>query len=133
MLQRIQTLFLLLFCGVSLGNFFFFPVEIDVFSRPFGQQAALLGYMPLVLTVIIFATIFLYKQRPRQVLINRVVWVIFTLYWGSFVYFILQSGNSFALYLPDLSLAFVGEVALLLANRFIKKDEALVRSLDRLR
>ena len=58
MLQRIQTLFLLLFCGVSLGNFFFFPVEIDVFSRPFGQQAALLGYMPLVLTVIIFATIF---------------------------------------------------------------------------
>ena len=132
MLQRIQTLFLLLFCGVSLGNFFFFPVEIDIFS-PFGKQAALLVYLPLALTVTIFATIFLYKQRSRQVLINRVVWVIFTLYWGSFVYFIVEAGNGFDLYLPDLSLAFVGEVALLLANRFIKKDEALVRSLDRLR
>ena len=36
-------------------------------------------------------------------------------------------------YLPDLLIAFVGEVVLLFANHFIRKDEALVRSLDRLR
>ena len=33
----------------------------------------------------------------------------------------------------DLLIAFIGEVALLLANHYIRKDEALIRSLDRLR
>jgi hypothetical protein len=62
------------------------------------------------------------------------VWVLFTLFWAGFVYLVIQhQADNFNQYIPDLSIAFVGEVALLLANRFIKKDEALIRSLDRLR
>ena len=49
------------------------------------------------------------------------------------VYLIVQQGKEFSPYLADLGLAFVGEVALLMANRYIAKDEALIRSLDRLR
>jgi hypothetical protein len=46
---------------------------------------------------------------------------------------IQHQADNFNQYLPDLMIAFAGEVVLLLANRFIKKDEALIRSLDRLR
>ena len=86
-----------------------------------------------VACIALFVNVFLFKHRNRQLLINRVVWVVFTLFWGSMVYLIVQQGKEFSPYLADLGLAFVGEVALLMANRYIAKDEALIRSLDRLR
>ena len=133
MIQRLQTLFLLVFCGVSAGNFFLFPVELSLLNTAFGAQAAVLNQLPLVFTLIIFLNIFLYNRRMRQIRVNQVVWVLFSFYWGALVYFIVQTNQHFSPYLPDLGLAFVGEAMLLLANKYIKKDEALIRSIDRLR
>ena len=133
MIQRLQTLFLLLFCGINAVNFFLFPVEYPLLKSTFETDAALLVKLPLIFSLIIFINVFLFKYRGRQLLINRVVWVVFTLFWGSLVYLIVQQGKGFSPYLADLGLAFVGKVALLMANRYIAKDEALIRSLDRLR
>ena len=133
MIQRLQTLFLLVFCITNAANYFLFPVELTLLDNAVGAQAALLKQLPLGCALIIFINIFLFNHRKRQLLINRLVGVVFSLYWGSLMYFIVQQEQNFNHFLADLSLAFVGEVALLLANRYIAKDEALVRSLDRLR
>ncbi len=80
----------------------------------------------------VLINLFLYRKRLLQIRINQIVWLFYTFFWGYFVYLALQTAN-FSHYFPDLLLAFLGEVSLLLANRYIRKDEALVRSLDRLR
>lgn len=134
MIQRIQTLFMLLFVLAGGINFFLFPSEIIVFEPLMGNKADSSPYISILLALMILINIGLYKKRPLQIRVNQMVWVLFTLFWGGFVYMIIQhQAANFKQFLPDLSIAFLGEVALLLANRFIKKDEALIRSLDRLR
>ena len=133
MIQRLQTLFLLVFCLTSSATYFLFPVEHALLSNVAGVQADLLIQLPLGCALVIFVNIFLFNNRKRQLLINRLVGVVFILFWGSLVYFIAQQDQSFTYYIADLGLASAGEVGLLVANRYIAKDEALVRSLDRLR
>lgn len=134
MIQRIQTLFMLLFVLATGVNFFLFPSEIIVFEPLMGDKADSSPYVSILLSLIVLINIGLYKKRTVQIRVNQVIWVLYTLFWGSFVYLIIQhQADNFKQYLPDLMIAFAGEVVLLLANRFIKKDEALIRSLDRLR
>ena len=134
MIQRIQSVFMLLFVIAAGVNFFLFPSEIDVFEPVLGENVDSSPYVSLLLAIFVFVNIGFYKKRRLQVRINQFVWVLYTLFWGSFVYFTLQStAEGLIQYLPDFLIAFVGEVALLLANRYIRKDEALIRSLDRLR
>ena len=134
MIQRIQTIFMLLFVTTAAVNFFLFPSEIVVFKPVVGEKVDSSPYISILLAILVLVNIGFYKKRKLQVLINQLVWVLYTLFWGSFVYFTLQNTTEgLNLYLPDLLVAFVGEVALLLANRYIRKDEALIRSLDRLR
>ncbi len=134
MIQRIQTVFMLLFFIAAAVNFFLFPSEIVVFEPVLGEKVDSSPYISILLAILVLVNIGFYKKRKLQVRINQLVWVLYTLFWGSFVYFTLQNTTEgLNLYLPDLLVAFVGEVALLLANRYIRKDEALIRSLDRLR
>ena len=134
MIQRIQTVFMLLFVITAAVNFFLFPSEIVVFEPVLGEKVDSSPYISILLAILVLVNIGFYKKRKLQVRINQLVWVLYTLFWGSFVYFTLQNTTEgLNLYLPDLLVAFVGEVALLLANRYIRKDEALIRSLDRLR
>lgn len=134
MIQRIQTVFMLLFFIAAAVNFFLFPSEIVVFEPVLGEKVDSSPYISILLAILVLVNIGFYKKRTLQVRINQLVWVLYTLFWGSFVYFTVQNTTEgLNLYLPDLLIAFVGEVALLLANRYIRKDEALIRSLDRLR
>ena len=134
MIQRIQTIFMLLFILAGGVNFFLFPSEIIVFEPLMGNKADSSPYVSFLLSLLVLINIILFKKRTLQILVNQMVWVLFTLFWGGFVYLVIQhQADNFNQYIPDLFIAFVGEVALLLANRFIKKDEALIRSLDRLR
>jgi uncharacterized membrane protein len=100
---------------------------------PFPMSAIVIGLMLLTLFVL-----FSYKNRKRQLLLGRlnyflilalVVVVFLTI---SDIQEQLNDGNSnpygIAAYLPIISLGFH-----LLANRAIKRDEELVKSLDRLR
>ena len=134
MIQRIQTVFMLLFVIAAAVNFFLFSSEIVVFEPVLGEKVDSSPYISILLAILVLVNIGFYKKRTLQVRINQLVWVLYTLFWGSFVYFTVQNTTEgLNLYLPDLLIAFVGEVALLLANRYIRKDEALIRSLDRLR
>jgi NADH:ubiquinone oxidoreductase subunit K len=96
----------------------------------------------LVIAALILAliTIFFYKRRRLQfklvsinVLLNVVmIALVFFLYNNYFEHHITGSGISgsyqFGMYIPLISLVF-----LILASRAIRKDEALVKSSDRLR
>ncbi|MBS1568623.1 MAG: DUF4293 domain-containing protein [Bacteroidetes bacterium] len=157
MLQRRQSIFLLLaaLCGALT---FFFPV--DTYTR--GDQGfvfrtsgffmadgtavvdapvrvpfhLLLG----LLTVVVVVVLFLYKNRKRQLRLIRVVSMLLL---GTSVYMLitdnairayLQQGGKVlsslgvSAYLPLLMIVFN-----VLAERGIRKDEALVKSMDRLR
>ena len=134
MIQRIQTVFMLLFVLTAGVNFFLFQSEIVVFEPVLGEKVDSSPYISILLAILVFVNIGFYKKRRLQVLINQLIWILYTLFWGSFVFFTLQNTKEgLNQYLPDLLIAFVGKVALLLANRYIRKDEALIRSLDRLR
>ena len=134
MIQRIQSLYMLLFILVGVANFLFFPSEEIVFKPLLEDSEGSIPYVSFLLSIVVFINLFLFTKRKIQLLINQAVWVLFTLFWGSFVYMIFQNTMlHFSNFSLDLLFAFLGEISLLLANRGIKKDEALIRSLDRLR
>ena len=134
MIQRIQTVFMFLFVLTGGVNFFLFPSELVVFEPLLGENAGASPYVSVLLSLLVLINIFFFKKRVLQLRINQLIWVLYSLYWGSFVFMIISYfPNDFNPFLSDLLIAFAGEVVLLFANHSIKKDEALIRSLDRLR
>lgn len=132
MIQRIQSLYLLLWLPVAGLIIFLFPVwqiEAPVFIQELPGPFALViasGFLAIV-------SIFLFKKRTVQLLINRInlilMLVLFPalLFWGAdWNIEGITFGNAAYLPLP-------AAILLLLANRAIKKDENLIRSMDRLR
>ena len=137
MIQRIQTIYLfltLIIVGVlpyifplwvlNNGNdYFFWQNQIYVF---------LLGLS----TAITVYSIITFKKRQTQFVINRLNIILNLILLGLFVYHSLNiSGETLAvsekgigMFLPILAI-----VLLVLANKAIKKDEDLVKSVDRLR
>lgn len=160
MIQRIQTIFLLL-SSFGMILFLFLPVwmKLDpvsgevymVFSTYLLHQtdadsASQLTYLPYaysggvaVLTVIIsWIEIFKYKNRLTQIKLGTLNSLLMT---GSLVYLVYLTYKAQEVLLPavlgeyKLGL-FMPAIALILnsmANRFIRKDEKLVRSVDRIR
>lgn len=162
MIQRIQTVFLLLviisgilafFFNVAVyfsetGYFRFYLYGITDLSRdPFAgdeikqQIFATWFTLPLILLqvlIIILATwnIFNFKKRLFQIKINRLnVFLNVILVGALFFYATMIESKVNAK--PDYGIAvifpLISIILLFLSNRFIKKDERLVRSADRLR
>jgi len=136
MLQRIQTIYLLISAGVSAGLTFVFPLwktKEDILVYTMDEILFLsLFFGSAVLALI---TIFLFKNRKLQFVLNRlnIILNFFTL--GFFVYQSLNlsgetivSEKGIGMFLPIISIVFLA-----LANKAIKKDEDLVKSVDRLR
>ena len=114
MIQRIQTIFLLL-AGVAFGVGAF--MESSVL-----WLCVLLG----LLAVVSLAIIFLYKRRPTQATCCAGAMGL------ALVYYIMLAVNQ-----PQMAwhmaMPLVGILFLFLARKSILKDEKLVRSLDRIR
>lgn len=157
MLQRKQTLFLLLaaICGALT---FVFPVDSFVrgdqgfvfrttgfFTRegtPVVDAAAKVPFAVLLgfLSALLLAIAFMYKNRARQLRLARIVnllllaVVVFLFITDNSIRAYLEQGgkvsNSFGLsaILPLVMIVFT-----FLAERGIRKDEELVKSMDRLR
>lgn len=157
MIQRIQTLFLAL-AFLAATAVFFFPVA-SVLVKLFYYKLYLYSFinmvpgeesvfsfmttLPLLLLNIATAglslvSIFLYKNRILQLKLVRtamfssviVIGLIFFIY-NRIAENNLGSGLDFERL--GISLLLVVLLMLILANRFIVKDERLVRSIDRLR
>ena len=136
MLQRIQTVYLLLATICSGGLIFVFHLwttskDTLVFAKDTLYYLALfLGSASLSLI-----SIFGYKNRKSQFVLNRLNIILNFILLGLFVYQSLNisgeadvSEKGIGIILPALSI-----VLLVLANKAIKKDEDLVKSVDRLR
>jgi hypothetical protein len=136
MIQRIQSIYMILVAAIAGGltfvcslytmvnNTIVFAIDDPLFMGLFAASA--------VLAVI---TIFLFKNRKLQFVLNRFNIIFNLILLGVFVYRMLNlsgemevSEKGIGIILPIISI-----VLLVLANRAIKKDEDLVKSVDRLR
>ena len=136
MLQRIQTIYLLLAAGVSAGLIYVFELyitseEIKIFAD--NNIYVFATFLASALLSII--SIFKYKNRKSQFMLGRLNIILNFFLLGFFVYQSLNisgetavSEKGIGMLLPIVSIVFLA-----LANKAIKKDEDLVKSVDRLR
>ena len=145
MIQRIQTIFLLL-AGGAFGSLFFLPFaatsspeSTGIFSDSVYDVMDNPALLSLAVAGIGFAliAIFMFKKRPLQMRLGYLGMVIAILIpIVSLLYFSSQVGtledqpstDELGMFMPAAALLFLG-----LANYFIRKDDKLVKSMDRLR
>lgn len=136
MLQRIQTIYLFISAVISGGLIFVFHLWTTVNEVEFFAKEELL-YLGLFLgsTALSLMAIFMYKNRQTQFVLGRLNIILNFILLGLFVYRSLNlsgetdvSEKGIGILLPIFSIVF-----LVLANKAIKKDEDLVKSVDRLR
>ena len=137
MIQRIQTLYMAISCIVTAALPFVFSLWTEegnanpVYFTNSIPVMILFGLTSLVTIISIFS----FKKRQTQFVLNRLSIIFNFILLGFFVYRTLSlsgetevSEKGIGMLLPAISIVF-----LVLANRAIKKDEDLVKSVDRLR
>ncbi|MGB5982249.1 MAG: DUF4293 domain-containing protein [Nonlabens sp.] len=136
MIQRIQTIYLLLAAATSGGLIFIVSLWVDGEGNEVVAMDENVYFGSFVVSAVlsIFA-IFLYKNRQLQTVFNRLNILLNLILLGVFVYRALTMSGATAvaekgigMFIPILSI-----VLLVLANKAIRKDEQLVKSVDRLR
>ena len=137
MIQRIQTLYLLL-AFVATGVLpFIFPLWTMADGKEyfFMQNQVYILILGLITTLSLLSIIS-YKKRQNQFVMGRLNIILNLILLGLFVYRSLNvSGETLAVSEKGIGmfLPIVAIVLLVLANKAIKKDEDLVKSVDRLR
>ena len=135
MLQRIQSVYLLLAAICSGGLTQVFSLRTVGANIEFAFDS--LDYLILfsASAALSLISIFLFKTRQTQFVLGRLNIILNLILLGLFIYRLLtvsgETANSekgIGLLLPIVSI-----VLLVFANKAIKKDEALVKSVDRLR
>jgi len=130
MIQRIQSVYLLLLIvSSSIGLFFLPPLEIIDFS--FSTKTLLETYL-IVSIVLSVLTLFIFKYRKVQLLINRLHLTLQIFIFLALIYGLTQSVTGYD-YLIWLLMPVQAIFFIVLANSAIRKDEALIKSIDRLR
>lgn len=158
MIQRIQTVYLILalaFCGII----FFIPLslalpdtdagnvyKLDAFGISYSQdQQTILAENTIALTaalavasLLILIIIFMFKNRSLQIKLGRMTTVLLLVFVVLIFYYTdymvgLNEVETKSVYVTGTYFPFIIIMLLLLAVRAIKKDDALVKSADRLR
>jgi hypothetical protein len=143
MIQRVQTVYLILAFIVSGGLIFVFNLwntseqeifVVDLFSKKV-IFLKIIPFMFLTSAVLSAMAIFLFKNRKLQFVVGRIIILTNLILLGLLVYLSLTlsgetsvSKKGIGMFLPVLAILFI-----VLANKAIKKDEDLVKSVDRLR
>ena len=144
MIQRIQTVYLigaLLVCSllVFFLNLWESAEGYIVFAKDlFNRDSLSLKLIPILFglsSVTTVVTIFKFKNRQTQFVLGRINILINLIILGLLVYHLQSlSGEVFASEKGiGSALPLIAIVLLVMANRAIKKDEDLVKSVDRLR
>ena len=129
MLQRIQTIWILL--SVLAAVFLYITgQDVEVFGN-----APIISISSIVLVLVGALSLFSFKNRKRQILLNNISIIINALLIGVLVYWMqnLSGGIDFPEKGIEPVFPSIAVICLFLANIFIKKDERLVKSVDRLR
>jgi hypothetical protein len=158
MIQRIQSIFLFLI-GVCMVIMLFTPLwtktvmssgevaQLNVISLSYSKQSQVVSKMPtfyvgilcIASLVLAYVSLFSFKNRMLQIKLNLINSLVMVGVFGCCAFLIFVKGESLfapstrgsmelGLFMPAIALVFNS-----LANRFIWKDEKLVRSADRLR
>ena len=136
MLQRIQTVYLIISALIIGALYLWFPIILNEANEVIIEKKE-----PLVLGLIIgsvvltLISILNYNKRQLQFVLNRLNIILNFVLLGVFVYRSLTlsgetlvSEKGIGVLLPIISIVF-----LVMANKAIKRDEDLVKSVDRLR
>ena len=135
MIQRIQSLWLLLSAASSLAglkfSFYSGMKENNVFAELNGQSHFLLLVLSVAVALISLFALFLFKKRKQQMQLTLLALLVQL---GAIAFYISQittfvTGNSSL----TSVFTFVVPVFLILAWLGIRKDEKLIKSMDRLR
>jgi|SRR5690606_6971195 len=136
MIQRIQTIYLIISAIIMGALFMWFPVVMGaegtvIIDR---NEPLVLGLIFISIALAIIS-ILSFKKRQLQFVLNRLNIISNFILLGVFVYRSLTlsgetlvSEKGIGVLLPIISIVF-----LVLANKAIKRDEDLVKSVDRLR
>ena len=137
MIQRIQTVYLVLALVATMVLPFVFPLWTLEGNKDFYFMTDMI-YVTLfgLSTTLSLLAVFSYKKRQHQFVIGRLNIILNLILLGLFVYRSLNlsgetpavSEKGIGMFLPIVAIVF-----LVLANKAIKKDEDLVKSVDRLR
>ena len=143
MIQRIQSVYLLLASVITGVLIFVFnlwtSISKDIFAIDLlNRESYLLKSIPvlfLVSAILAFVAIFLFKNRKLQFVIGRLAILVNLILLGLLIYVSLTlpgevsiSEKGIGMFIPIIAILLI-----VLANKAIKKDEDLVKSVDRLR
>ena len=129
MIQRIQTIFLLIVV-IAQVVLHFQSLDVELFGSSYVVIA-----LSLVSFLLAIISIFSYKKRVRQILLNNINIFINALLTGLLIYWLLNLSGGIDFPEKGIELAFhlISLFGLFMANINIKKDEKLVKSVDRIR
>jgi hypothetical protein len=144
MIQRIQTIYLLFTAIISGGLIFLFDLWTNVAKEKvfvvdlFQANLVLHKLIPvcfLMSAIGSFIAVFLYKNRQLQFVVGRIIILINLFLLGILIYVSQTLSGEASVSLKGIGMLIPVIVILLifLANKAIKKDENLVKSVDRLR
>ena len=135
MLQRIQTVYIILSALCSGVLSFLLPLWTNANESYYAIDSIEYFSLFMASTVLAVVAVFQFKSRQTQFVVCRLNIILNLILLGLFVYRLLNlpgalehAEKGIGLILPVISI-----VLLVLANKAIKKDEALVKSVDRLR
>ena len=129
MIQRIQTIFLLIVVLAQVA-LHFTGLDVVLFGSVY-----VIATLSLVSFLLALVSIFSYKKRMRQILLNNINIFINALLTGLLMYWLLNLSGGIDFPEKGIELAFplISLFGLFMANVNIKKDEKLVKSVDRIR
>ncbi len=136
MIQRIQTIYLVVSAVIIGALFMWFPVVLgEDGSVIMERNEPLIFGLMFVSIALAIISILSFKKRQLQFVLNRLNIISNFVLLGVFVYRLLTlsgetivSEKGIGVLFPIISIVF-----LVLANKAIKRDEDLVKSVDRLR
>lgn len=130
MIQRIQSIYLF-GCVLAQSIFVFFEIGSYPFLLDLIPSEAISG-LSLLLVAGTLLCLFLFKFRAYQLIGCRLILFLVVLKLAAAVYQGIVEGIALQNALP-IALEFVSVLFVFLAHRAIKKDDDLVKSVDRIR
>ncbi|MCF6212770.1 MAG: DUF4293 domain-containing protein [Flavobacteriaceae bacterium] len=144
MIQRIQSLYLLAVVLLNGALVFVFPLwkyksaQTFYAFQGFKNDSVLLVSLSvafIAIAVLAAISLVMYKKRKSQFMLNRLGIVINLYLLGVLLYYLLNLSGEALVSEKGIGalIPIVTSVLLVFANKAIRKDEALVKSVDRLR
>ena len=129
MIQRVQTIYLFFAILFMLAITYFLAITVDANNNLSYTYDSIYAHLTILISsFLLLYSIFQFKNRKKQLLLNQVSKLFL-----SATFFILFFSKGESMPQEGMFIFIIPYVLILIANRFIKKDESLVQSADRLR